>query len=66
MDKKKVEVVHCLLVDICCTFLQIIAEHLNIGKGTDSLIVEQTVEKRSCVQEAMGWVMLGPSVRGRG
>jgi len=43
---KKVEVLHCLLVDICCTFLQIIAEHVNTGKGTAALVIEQNVEKR--------------------
>ena len=44
---KKVEVVHCLLVDICCIFLQIIAEHVNIDKGTAPLVIEQTVGKRN-------------------
>jgi len=43
---KKVEVLHFLLVDICCTFLQIIAEHVNIGKGTAPLVIEHTVGKR--------------------
>ena len=36
---KKV-VLHFLLVVTCCTFLQIIAEHVNIGKGTDPLVIE--------------------------
>jgi hypothetical protein len=33
-------VLHFLLVVTCCTFLQIIAEHVNIGKGTDPLVIE--------------------------
>jgi hypothetical protein len=44
---KKLEVSRCLFVDICCTFLQIIAERVNIGKGTAPLVIEQTVGKRN-------------------
>jgi hypothetical protein len=45
-DKKKMGAVCCLLIDLCCIFFQIIAEHLNTGRDTLHVVVEQNVGKR--------------------